>query len=160
MNYPLFLRFTGTTFGSGFAAKVEFNGKFLGIQDSEDGSWWLHGVNPSAIADCGKTLDEANTHLRESLRGVLAWLAGETDTFEAFEASVNRFVKTTNTDYLADWDAAVSRVRAHKECIEGLPVRAAFLNVDVRVSKKTIRVLNAADNSPSSELVTPIEQAA
>ena len=73
MNYPLFLRFTGTTLGRGFAAKVEFDGRLLAIQEPD--GWWLHGVNPSAIADCGRSLEDANTNLRESLRGALAWIA-------------------------------------------------------------------------------------
>lgn len=159
MNYPLFLRFTGTTLGRGFAAKVEFDGRLLAVQDA-DGGWWLHGVNPSAIADCGSSLEDANINLRESLRGVLAWIAGEAETFQAFQAAVERFVETTNEDYLADWEAAVERVRAGRECLEGLPVKAAFVKVDVRVSPKTMSELTATDNSPRSELVTANDKAA
>ncbi len=152
MNYPLFLHFTGTILGRGFAAQVDFDGRFLGVQES--GGWWLHGVNPSAIAACGVTIDEANANLRDSLKGALAWLAGEAETFEAFKAAVNRFVRTTNDDYLADWDAAVERVRATKECLSGLPIKAAFVAVDVRVVQKALAELQPADNAPSSVLAT------
>jgi hypothetical protein len=153
MNYPLFLKFTGTTLGRGFVAKIEFDGRLLGVK-SDDDHWWLHGVNPSAIAEQGASLDEANERLRDALRESLAWFASQAEDFEAFQTYVERFVKTTNEDYLAEWNTAVQRVRAGKECIGGMPIKASFSAVSVSVSRKAMNDLDPGDNLPSSELAT------
>ncbi len=159
MNYPLFLKFTGTILGRGFVAKVEFDGRFLGVK-SDDDHWWLHGVNPSAIAEQGTSLDEANAQLRDALRESLAWFADQADDFTAFKTSVERFVETTNEHYFAEWNTAVQRVRAGKECIGGIPIKASFSAVSVSVSRKAIDDLDPGDNSPSSELATAAPRAA
>ena len=159
MNYPLFLKFTGTILGRGFAAKVEFDGRFLGVK-SEDDQWWLHGVNPSAIAEQGSSLEEANRNLRDALKEALAWFANEADDFWAFKSAVEGFVHATNDAYRLEWDEAVQRVRAGKECLGDMPIKASFLPVRVTVSEKSLGDLDPGDNSPSSELATASQKAA
>jgi hypothetical protein len=153
MNYPLLLRFTGTTIGRGFAARVSFTGRFLG-SESEAG-WWLYGVSPSAIAESGTTLDEANAHLREALREALAWFASEAPTFEAFKVEVERFVLSENRDTAAEWQQAVETVRAGKLNLGDLPVWAAAMAVTVDVARKSEQELSPLDNSAQSELGKP-----
>jgi len=160
MKYPLLLKFTGTTIGGGFIASVSFVGRFLGEKRDDVASgdagdspiWWLYGVNPSAIAECGNSLLEANDRLRDAIKESLAWFASEAQTFGAFKGMVEEFVRTTNEENLADWMQAVERVRAAKENLDDLPVWGAAMAVMVDVTRKREVELNATDNAPTAQL--------
>ncbi len=161
MNYPLLLRFVGTTIGRGFVANVSFTGRFLGTEEAD--GWWLYGVNPGGIAEGGDTLEDANVRLRDALKDALAWYVAQADSFEAFHASVGRFVNAANAPNLVDWEEAVLRVRATSGGLSELPRWSAQTPVTVAVTRRQSVARQTAPQgnlpeAPAAIEASPIEQ--
>lgn len=51
IHYPLLFDYKDCIAGNGFLAAVVVSGRAL--MRSEDDEWWMHGVQPSAIAEGG-----------------------------------------------------------------------------------------------------------
>ncbi|MGE3342743.1 MAG: hypothetical protein AB7L71_04835 [Vicinamibacterales bacterium] len=162
MKYPLLLKFNGTTIGRGFVASVTFTGRFVGEETEHDGhtEWWLYGVNPSAIAESGERLQDANQNLRDAIKDSLDWFASQASGFVDFKARVASFVNTTNEENLSEWQEAVERVRATKATLENLPVWGAAMCATVDVLEREVTDLSPSDNSPKAELGKPASEAA
>lgn len=146
MNYPLFLKYRGTTIGRGFVAEISVTARLLATQD--EAGWWLYGVNPSAVAADGDTLDEAHVGLRETLRLVFIDFAEEAESFEAFSARVRTFFETTNSDVTREWSEAVDLVRARRVALGDLPKVAADTPLDVTVELRRMQDMTPALNVP------------
>lgn len=106
--------------GNGFLASVALDGRVLGVHD-EDGSWWIYGVNPGAIAETGATLAEAHAALSRAFRAYLLDVASESKNFAAFDKEVLRFFEQGDDKTRGEWDAAVLEVRAGRLSLDPLP---------------------------------------
>ncbi len=109
-RYPLLCGFHEIIVGKGFASVVSIDGRAMA--ESEDGSWWLYGVNPGAVAGTGVSLDSAVIDFRGRIKGVLADYASEAPDLDAFRAAVDGFFHETDPVTVAEWDAARAAVRA------------------------------------------------
>ncbi|MPZ20883.1 MAG: hypothetical protein GEV06_23710 [Luteitalea sp.] len=147
-TYPLLFSYRDLVFGNGYVAEVvATNGRAL--VEEEDGAIWFEGVNPGGMAASGRSPDEAHAAFRERFRHVLADLASEAETFDAFRREVARFFDETNEPAERDWLAAVEAVRAGEVRAEGLPQKPAASPRSVRVLMR--HSFTARDNDPEFE---------
>jgi hypothetical protein len=146
MNYPLVLKYRGTTIGRGYIAEISATARLIAAQD-EDG-WWLHGVNPSALAADGDALEDAYLTLRETLRLVLVDFAAEAGSFEEFCARVRQFFESSNADMTRDWVDAVAAVRAKAIDLGDLPKVSADTPVEISVELRRMQDLTPSLNVP------------
>ena len=108
-NIPLFFRFEHIVFGRGFLADVRFLGRATCTR--EDGSTWMYGVNPGALAEEGNDMKSAYANFREALAGVLFDLAEESGSFEEFRAAAQFFYEATDAESVAEWEEARQAIR-------------------------------------------------
>lgn len=146
MNYPLLLKYRGTTIGCGYIAEIWATARLIASQD-EDG-WWLYGVNPSAVAADGDTLEEAHLALRETLRLVLVDFAAEAGSFEEFRARVRQFFESSNADMTRDWVDAVAAVRAKAIGLGDLPKVSADTPIEISVELRRMQDMTPSLNVP------------
>ncbi len=110
VHYPFLFDFKQPISGNKFLAGVEITGgRALMLQ--EDGQWWMHGVFPSAIAECGETSQECFLRYMEELKAILYGFAEEARDYDAFERTVTQFFHQTAADAEL-WDAAQQKLRA------------------------------------------------
>lgn len=150
MTFPLLVKFTGTFFGHGFIAEVGFEGRLLARH--EDALWWMEGVNPGAVSAEGDSLEDAHAHFREALKDILVRFAHEARSFRSFKEEVSRFVHSSDDPTTEEWQAAVDRVRQHKECLDNLPIRSAAARISVTVTEKTPPQVTPDDNVVKAEI--------
>ncbi|MEW5980816.1 MAG: hypothetical protein AB1806_00435 [Acidobacteriota bacterium] len=145
--WPLLFSFRGPVMGQGFLAVVELRGRLLARQ-TEDGII-LDGVNPGGFSCQAPTLDLANLDLRGTLLEILADVAFEAPTFDAFRQEVTRFFEETDAESVDEWQAAVDALRAARlaEPPEPLPRWPAELALEVRVIEKDLAGVAPTDNA-------------
>jgi hypothetical protein len=113
-HFPLFFRFDEMVLGNGFVAGVRVDGRATAeVQD--DGSVWIFGVYPGAMAEGGPDLSTAFANFRARFRLYLVGVATEHASFRAFKAEVERFVLESNDVAIAEWEEARRLVRAGHE---------------------------------------------
>lgn len=152
MNYPLLFSYRGPVIGPKFLAEVMLRGRLLASVEPE--GWWLYGVNPGALAVDGKSLDEADCQLKETMHDVLVGFAEEAESFDDFKRSVEEYFYAVCEPVLQEWTEAVANVRSSPTIkIEGLPKKPADSDMFVRVTKKAERDMSAADNVADSNLL-------
>ena len=126
-NIPLFFRFEHIVFGRGFLADVRFLGRATCTREdgSEDGSAWMYGVNPGALAEEGNDMKSAVANFREALTGVLFDLAEGSGSFEEFRAAAQSFYEATDAESVAEWEEARQAIRegADPDLDPGLDLR-------------------------------------
>lgn len=113
MQLPLFIGFNEIILGHDFVAGVKLHGRVI-AEPEEDGRCWIYGVTPGAIAESGASLVEAAYAFRERLRMVLVDCAIDAVDFESFKTEAEDFLRGTDDDAQAEWDAAREAVRAGK----------------------------------------------
>ena len=149
MNYPLLLTFNGVIFGNGFLAEVTMRGRLLASVEA-DGTW-LYGVNPGAIAEDGRNLDEAHANIRERLKTVLADIAASAGSVEMFRSQVEAFFHQTDDPTVKEWEDGVAAVRSANLTLGNLPKQPAETELFVSVTAKTLSESKPADNFVTSE---------
>lgn len=109
--------------GRNFMLKIFVEGRCVLAQEDPDemgARWWFYGVNPGGIAGSGSTADEARFDFYDRVQSTLVDLAGESQSLEEFEASVQTFVSDTSEAELRDWLSAREEVRAGRAEAVGL----------------------------------------
>lgn len=143
--WPLLFTYSGPIFGRGYLASVRFCGRLLAWPETE--GIWIDGVNPGGFAVGGKTLDEANLELRDSLTKILVDFAFEAESFEAFQEAVQRFYHETDDTSTALWEEALSALRAGTLPVPtGLQRKPADWECSIVVELKRLEDLTPQDN--------------
>jgi len=136
--YPIILRWEEFIPGKGYIAQVKATGRAL-LLDEEEGDWWLYGVQPGGMAECGETTAEAVYRFRDSLKVLLSDLAADASTFETFKAEVELYFNQVNDEQLGLWADAVRKVREHQriddEYVSGLPRNSAATECLIHITK-------------------------
>lgn len=111
-NHPIMVTLRDAISGHNFLAGITLSGRALMRQ--EDGKWWMYGVRPAAIAECGETIDEAFARFRNRYKEVLFDLAQENRTFELFKTAVEQFFYEADEDGEDEqlWEQALQTIRA------------------------------------------------
>lgn len=149
MRYPLLFTYRDTLFGPGFLVEVVTAGRALAVEEAE-GSVWIYGVNPGALAARGDTLEDAHSAFRDAYRQVLVDTANLTASYDEFNAEVQRYFAATDDDTQA-WLDAVAEVRAG-QVTSTLPRLNAESPRGVKVSIKPSEDVTPRDNQPRVEL--------
>lgn len=148
VHYPFIFDFKQPISGNGFLAGVEITGG-RALMLHEDGQWWMHGVFPSAISECGSTSQECFLRYREELKTILYDFAEEAGDFSAFDEKVGTFFRQPSAD--ADlWTAAQQKLRAgtvkadeNEEFIQKLPKeKPAARKMNFRITRLDQSVAN------------------
>ncbi len=152
--------------GDGFLAGVTLSGRAL--MRHEDGAWWMYGVRPAPIAECGGSVDEAFSRFRNRYKEVLFDFAQEARDFEQFKSSVEGFFYEPDKDSEDEqlWERALVAIRtagcAPPEPFAKLPREVP----ESKPSQITVELLNRADArfKPSDNITdtysVPMAQAA
>jgi hypothetical protein len=125
LHYPFIFDFKQPISGNGFLAGVEISGG-RGLMLQEDDQWWMYGVFPATLSECGQTANECFLRFMEELKTVLYDFAAETGSFEEFEYAVTAFLKQTSPDEKR-WLEAQQKLRsgtvkpAEENFIQSLP---------------------------------------
>lgn len=105
MDYPLMFAFRDAVSGQGFLAGVTITGRALMVQEN-DGTWWIYGVRPGAIAEGGKTTEDAYLKFRNTYKAVLFDLAAEAADYETFRREVEAFFYQSDIQEERRWEDA------------------------------------------------------
>lgn len=116
-DYPVMFTVRDAVCGNGYLAGVTLSGRAL-MRQEDDGKWWVYGVRPGAIADCGNTAIDAFHRFRDRYKTLLFDIAQEAETFESFKAEVERFYSQPDTEEERHWVAAFQEIRNGKVAIE------------------------------------------
>src|SRR5271155_3591794 len=95
-EHPIMITLRDVISGDGFLAGITLSGRALMRQ--EDGTWWMYGVRPSAIAESGETIDEAFSRFRNRYKEVLFDMAQENHDFNQFKTAVEEFFYEPDRD--------------------------------------------------------------
>lgn len=110
-HHPLMFTFQDAIAGNGFLAGTAVCGRALMVQE-DDGSWWMYGVRPGALAGGGATLQEAYANFRSRYKEILIDIAHEYDDFTAFKNEVERFFGEADTEEEHRWTEALELIRS------------------------------------------------
>lgn len=144
-EHPIMITLRDVISGDGFLAGITLSGRAL--MRFEDGAWWMYGVRPAAIAESGETIEEAFSRFRNRYKEVLFDIAEESQTFDQFKASVEKFFYEADVDSEDErlWEEALKVVRNAKcappEPFDKLPREAA----ESKPTQITVELLNRAD---------------
>jgi hypothetical protein len=108
-SYPLIFRFDDVVSGEGFVGRVTAQGRALLVR--EDEGFWLYGVTPGGISAGGHERSEALNEFKRAYYSVLLEIADEATSAGEFEEMVRAFFSEESRPMLADWKAALGRVR-------------------------------------------------
>jgi hypothetical protein len=64
----------------------------------EDDQWWMYGVFPATLSECGKTPNECFLRYMEELKTVLYDFAAAADSYEQFETELAAFLNQHSPD--------------------------------------------------------------
>jgi hypothetical protein len=111
-EHPIMITLQEAISGNGFLAGITMSGRAL--MRLEDAEWWIYGVRPAAIAESGKTVDEAFLHFRNRYKETLLEIAQEAQNFEVFKAEVERFFNEEDADNedARLWENALATIRS------------------------------------------------
>jgi hypothetical protein len=109
-RYPLMFTYRDVISGDGFLAGITLSGRALMIKENDE--WWIYGVRPGAIAETGKTPQEAYLRFRNRYKQILFDIAGECRTFEAFKQETERFFYEPDEEEERRWEDAVAAIRS------------------------------------------------
>lgn len=111
-DHPIMLMLQDPISGNGFMARITMSGRAL-MRLEEDGRWWMYGVRPAGIAASGVNIEEAFLLFRKRYKEILMDAALSCETFEDFEAEVQRFFQENDADNEDErsWEAALAGIR-------------------------------------------------
>jgi len=112
MDYPVMFTVRDVISGNGYLAGVTLSGRAIMCREAEDGKWWVYGVRPSAIAENGKTPEEAFARFRNSYKNVLFDMAEESPTYESFRDAAENFYYQPDPDEEERWEGALKSIRS------------------------------------------------
>lgn len=138
-KYPMLFSFHDKVSGHGFLADVTAHGRALAVHE-DDGSWWMYGIQPGAIAGGGNTLLEAYVDFRRTFTAVLFDSAAEAGTFWAFRDEVSRFFDETDPQSVSEWEAAVQDVRQGRITAKELAVSPTGMREERAESPRFIEI--------------------
>lgn len=115
-RHPLLFTLQDAVAGCGFLAGITVYGKAL-MQLENDDKWWMYGVCPGAIAESGKTPEEAFLHFRNRYKEVLFDIAGECKSFIDFKAQVESFFNAVDQEEERRWNEGLEIVRNNGSAI-------------------------------------------
>lgn len=143
-QWPFLVTLRETVFGNGFLAEVVAHGRALGVAEG-DGICWLYGVNPGALAACGKTGAEAQFNFAHEFKLVLHDIANDAANFDSFRSQVEQFFRETSEEDA--WLKAVEEVRAGKVTVdEKMPRKPAETPRTILVMKVDVGAFTASAN--------------
>jgi hypothetical protein len=112
-DFALIFKFRDTIEDKRFKAGICVEGRVLLRQESsDDGEFWMYGVNPGGMAEHGATPEAAYGAFRQFFKGILLDMAEESANFTDFCAKVDAYMKDTCTEDAAAWEAARAARRA------------------------------------------------
>ena len=107
---PLMFGFTDLIEGGGFIARVRTDGRAL-VEQDEESTWWVNGVNPGGVCAPGATPKEALQAFRIAVHEVWLDCAVRCDTFGAFQNEVDLIFDSTTEDMVSEWQDAALALR-------------------------------------------------
>jgi predicted RNase H-like HicB family nuclease len=110
-DYPVMFTVRDAVSGNGYLAGVTLSGRAVMCQE-DDGSWWVYGVRPGAIAETGDTPEAAFLRFRNTYRNLLFDLAEESETYDTFRAAVEEFYYQPDPDEEERWELAFKAIRS------------------------------------------------
>ena len=152
-HYPLMFTFRDAISGNGFFVGVTLSGRALMMH--EDDAWCIYGVRPGALAETGKTPEEAFLKFRNTYKTVLFDMAEEFVDFESLKKEIERFYHEPDDEEERRWTEAFQELRSGKvqpeppfsslpqEAPETRPTQISVERLDVDTARFT-----AADNIP------------
>lgn len=114
-EWPLLFSYRMVVDYQGIVVSIELSGRATAYVNHEDGSVWIDGVNPGAFAACGNNMEKAEEDLRDTLSGVFRDIADASEQFTDFEQQAKEFLYGTDDETIAEWEAALARVRKGAE---------------------------------------------
>lgn len=119
-NYPLIFTLPQPVLGNGYVARILVRGRAV-LSVEADGSNWINGVQPSAIAGGGETFDEARLKFCEGLHSVFLDIAAEAKSFSDFKKRAEGFFnQPCDAATAKEWDDALVAVRRGEARLDGL----------------------------------------
>ncbi len=138
MECPLFFSTRELISGNGFVASVSGLGRCLMVKEGGDEGWWLYGVEPGGLADCGVTAQEAALRFLAGFRNYLTDLAAEARDFKAFREAAITFFGDVDKEDAHRWSAGVeapAAVPAPDPWLASLATQAASTACGVQVEQ-------------------------
>ncbi len=111
-KYSLLFTFEQVIYGKGFLALVVARGRVLMAQEYD--KWWLYGVQPGGMADCGQEIFEAQLNFRAAFKNILLDFAAESENFKEFEKAAKDFFNAIDKEDEAEWIKARDAIRSGK----------------------------------------------
>lgn len=131
-RYPIYTAFRELIPGTGFIAGVEASVRAIAEQETE--GWWIYGINPTALAESGESVDVAVRQFHHRLKTVLCDLAEEAESFDAFKREAEQFFAGTGDPQAEkEWAEARASVREGKSDIPGLRRISADQKAEISV---------------------------
>jgi predicted RNase H-like HicB family nuclease len=105
--FPILFTYRELVAGNGFLVGVETAGRAI-VEESEDGRFWVFGVNPGCLSSDGDTRDEALSEFKQRWVAILNSVACDAKSLPDFMAEVQSLFSSESD--VGWWDAAVSAV--------------------------------------------------
>ncbi len=151
IHYPLLFAYKDCIAGNGFIASVVVSGRALMFR--EDGDWWMSGVQPAAIIECGDTPEETAIHFRDRYKTVLFDIAAEASGFGDFKSEVEQFFNQTEAEIADSWQKAFELIRSGevtpKEPFSKLPKQAP----EARETEIKVLIVDPGTVSPTDNML-------
>ena len=109
-SYPLIFKFSRPVKTDNYHVAVSAKGRILMKQEFD--KWWVYGVAPGGLAECGDNPNEAYYNFMNSFWSVINDIACEQTDYFSFMGAVNEFVKATNSEEEKEWKEARNAIRA------------------------------------------------
>jgi hypothetical protein len=138
--------------GNGYLAKVEVCGRILAVVD-EDGEVWIHGVQPSGLAEGGATLLEAHANFRQAYTAMLFDVATTATSYANFEGSVKGLMQPSSA-LDKSWEDAARNLDKEIAAELGLPITKANNHqpsvtvTEIKLPEEISPALNTLDEAP------------
>jgi len=144
-EHPIMITLRDVISGDGFLAGITLSGRAL--MRHEDGAWWMYGVRPAPIAECGDTIEEAFSRFRNRYKEVLFDFAQEGGSFDDFKANVERFFFEPDAEGEDEqlWEQALKIIRATDCAVPDPFAKLPREAPETKPSQITIERLNRAD---------------
>lgn len=156
-DHPILITLQDAVAGNGFLARITLFGRTLMRQ--EDGKWWMHGVQPAAIAASGNSVAEAFLNFKTSYQSILFDFAQDSADFSAFKKEVERFFNEGDVDNEDEriWQESLKAIRTQtchipdefsdvpRQPAESKPFTITVERVDAKAQTKFTPQDNVAD---------------
>jgi hypothetical protein len=110
-DYPVIFSLRDAVSGNGFLAGITLTGYALMTKESDE-KWWMYGVRPGAIAECGATPEEAFLRFRNTYKNILFDFAEDNVDYSAFRQTVENFYYQADEEEEERWQQAFNAIRS------------------------------------------------